>query len=154
MSLNIPKELKDDILNYCKINDISNVDDFIIKMIKQGHTIERYGAAPNTKEKIVEKIIEVEKIVEKVIEVPVEKIIEKIIEKEVLVSDNTEIIGLTHKINELETTIINNNQKYNNDFETLHLDYKKQLSEKDEIIIKLTKDLDNEKRKKRDIYGE
>jgi hypothetical protein len=152
--MEIPKKFKDEIWDYCRLNDIPNIDEFILKMITQGFTVERYGAAPTAREKIVEKVVEVEKIVEKVIEVPVEKIIEKIIEKEVLVTDNNEIIGLTEKINELESTIITNNQSHSNDCELLHSDYKKKLSEKDETISRLTNELDIEKRKKRDIYGE
>jgi hypothetical protein len=152
--MEIPKKFKDEIWDYCRINDIPNIDEFILKMITQGFTVERYGAAPTAREKIVEKIVEVEKIIEKIIEVPVEKIIEKVIEKEVLITDNSEIIGLTQKINDLESTIIDNNQKHTSETEKLHSDYKKQLTEKDENISKLTNELDIEKRKKRDIYGE
>ena len=152
--MEIPKKFKDEIWEYCRINDIPNIDEFILKMITQGFTIERYGATPTAREKIVEKVVEVEKIVEKVIEVPVDKIIEKVIEKEVLVTDNTEIIGLTQKINELESVIIDNNQKHTTEIEQLHSEYKKQLTEKDEIINNLVNELDVEKRKKRDIYGE
>lgn len=152
--MEIPKKFKDEIWEYCKVNDIPNINEFILKMVTQGFTVEKYGAAPRAVEKIVEKIVEVEKIIEKIVEVPVDRIIEKVIEKEVLITDNSEIVGLTQRINELENTIISENQKHTSDTELLHSDYKKQLIEKDEAISKLANELDIEKRKKRDIYGE
>lgn len=74
--MDIPEILKKEIENYCRINNISNIDDFTIKLVKQGFTIEKFGATPTTKEKIVEKIVEVpvEKIVEKRVEVPINMI--------------------------------------------------------------------------------
>lgn len=63
--MELPKIIKDEIWDYCRINNITNVDDFTIKLVKQGFTIEKYGATPVTPEpKIIEKIVEVEKIVE------------------------------------------------------------------------------------------
>ncbi len=76
--MELPKELKDEIWDYCRANDITSIDEFTLKLIKQGFTIEKYGAtpAPRTVEKIVEKIVEVpvEKIVEKLVEVPIQMI--------------------------------------------------------------------------------
>ena len=64
--MEIPKELRNEIYMYCNTNKITDYDAFILKCIKQGFTVEKYGAAPAFKEKIVEKIVEVE--VEKVVE--------------------------------------------------------------------------------------
>ena len=57
--MEIPKELKDELWDYCRLNNITNIDEFTLKLLKQGYTIEKYGATPisNTIEKIVEKII-------------------------------------------------------------------------------------------------
>ena len=79
--MEIPKKIKNEIIDYCRLNNISNVDEFTLKMISQGYTVEKYGAAPAAKEKIVE--VQVEKIIEKIVEVPVDKIVEKIVEKKV-----------------------------------------------------------------------
>lgn len=68
--MEIPKSLNDEIWNYCRLNNIPNIEEFTIKLLKQGFTIEKFGATPTPKEIIVEKIIE------KIIEVPVEKIVE------------------------------------------------------------------------------
>ena len=79
--MEIPKTIKDEIWDYCRVNNITNVDEFTLRLIKQGFTIEKFGATPIAKEKIVEKIIE------KIVEVPVEKIVEKIIEVPVAMVD-------------------------------------------------------------------
>ena len=143
--MDIPKNIKNEIIDYCQLNDIPNIDDFILKMIKQGLTIEKYGSAPSTKEKIVEKIIEKE--VEKIVEVPVEKIVEKIIEKEILVTNDDSLSELTTRISELELEL-------STKCETIISEYDLKLKEKDDKISLLTNLLEVEKRKKRDIYGE
>ena len=55
----LPDKLKNDIIDYCKLNKIDDIDSFIIKMITQSLIIEKYGRVPkifeNTSEKIVEK---------------------------------------------------------------------------------------------------
>jgi thiamine kinase-like enzyme len=103
--MKISKKLKDEIWEYCRLNDISNVDEFTINMVQQGFTVEKFGATPfgEGEVKEVEKIIEVpvEKIVEKVIEVPVEKIVEKVIKKEIFITDDDEVKKLSNKNIEL-----------------------------------------------------
>src|ERR1035438_7502917 len=69
--MELPKTLKDEIWEYSRLNDITNIDEFTIKLITQGFTMEKFGATPQQKT--------IEKIVEKIVEVPVEKIVEKII---------------------------------------------------------------------------
>ena len=137
--MEIPKKVKDEIWEYCRINDISNIDDFTLKMINQGFTVEKYGAAPTAKERIVEKIVE------KIVEVPIDKIVEKIIEvpvnKEVYITDNSEIQKLAEQISKLES---------DRDF------YKKEMEkfqlELNNTLQKL--EIEERKNKKRDIYGE
>ena len=64
--MEIPKDLKDELFDYCRANDITNIDEFSIKCLKQGYTIEKFGSTPlEVKQKVIEKIVEVEKIVEK-----------------------------------------------------------------------------------------
>lgn len=104
--MEIPKKLKDEIWEYCRMNDIPNIDEFITKMVRQGYTVEKFGATPlgagevTEVEKVVEKIVEVpvEKIVEKTIEVPVEKIVEK----EVYITDDEQVNELSKKIQKVE----------------------------------------------------
>lgn len=124
--MRIPKKIRDEIKEFCKLNDIENIDDFILKNIKTGFNIEKYGNAPFTKEVVIEKEVPVEVIrevvVEKevpveiikevVVEVPVEKeVIKEItIEKEVYVTDDNQVNELGIKINKLEE-IINEKEK-------------------------------------------
>jgi hypothetical protein len=97
--MELPKELKDEVWEYCRLNDITDLNAFMVRMLRQGYNIEKYGATPFKmskgepeiiekeiiKEVIVEVIKEVEKIVEKEIikEVPVEVIKEVIVEKQI-----------------------------------------------------------------------
>ncbi len=57
--MDIPKMINDEIWEYCRLNKITNIDEFIIKLVKQGFTIEKYGATPKAQvvERIVEKVI-------------------------------------------------------------------------------------------------
>lgn len=143
--MEIPKKIKNEIIDYCRLNNISNVDEFTLKMISQGYTVEKYGAAPAAKEKIVE--VQVEKIIEKIVEVPVDKIVEKIVEKKVYITDDSQYTELTNKIKELELKLTTNDDGIITNYET-------KLKEKDDKISLLTNLLEVEKRKKRDIYGE
>ena len=128
--MEIPQALKNDIWDYCRLNNISNIDEFTLKLLKQGFTVEKFGATPEAKETIVEKIVE------KIVEVPVEKIVEKIVEVPKVMVD-------TEVSENLKTTLIEN--------EKLKTE-QKDLTDK---IEKLTKALEEEKnKKKKDIYGE
>lgn len=46
MQIEIAKNLEKEINDYCKINKIDNVNDFINKIIKSGFTIEKFGNHP------------------------------------------------------------------------------------------------------------
>ena len=93
--MKIPKKLKEEVWEYCRLNDISNIDDFTIKMTQQGFTVEKFGATP-----FGEGSGEI-KEVEKIVEVPVEKIVEK----EIYITDDDEVRGLSDKNIELNLEI-------------------------------------------------
>lgn len=143
--IELPKKLKDELYDYCKLNNITNIDEFILKIVTQGFVIEKYGATPTSKEKIVE--VQVDKIIEKIVEVPVDKIVEKIVEKEVYITDDNQYEELINKILELENKLSEPNNELVSECEN-------KLKEKDNKIALLTNLLEVEKRKKRDIYGE
>ena len=120
--MEIPKKLKDEIWEYCRLNDITDIDAFILKSTQQGFNIEKYGTTPfkiggketEVVEKEVIKVITATTEVEIIREVPVEIEVIKEVEKivEVTVTDNKligklkkEIEGLNEKINELEGNI-------------------------------------------------
>lgn len=156
--MELPKNLKDEIWDYCRVNNISNIDEFTIKLVRQGFTVEKFGATPSTKivEKEVEKIVEVpvEKIVEKIIEIPVEKIVEK----EVYVTDDSQTKELATKLNSVETELSNTRDSYKKDIEIYHEQVIK-LNEKlidvnDELEVTKKLLTEEQNKNKRDIYGE
>jgi hypothetical protein len=65
----LPERLKNEILEYCKLNSIDNIESFIIKLIRQSFTIEKFGENPifvDKKNRIVEpEVIVKEVVVEK-----------------------------------------------------------------------------------------
>lgn len=124
----IPKELKEEIWDFCRLNDITNIDEFTIKLVKQGFTVEKFGSSPTV------KIIE--KVVEKIVEVPVEKIVEKIVEIPINIVDTELDEKVKDYIKQIE-------------------DFKNKIFEITDLNGALQKELEIEKNKnKRDFYGE
>jgi len=118
--MELPIKLKNDIKSYCKLNKIDDIDGFIVNMVKQGLTVEKYGSTPgNVEPEVIEKIVIKE--VEIIREVPVEVIIEKEVIKEVLITNNDEIGDLTEKINKLSEELTKVNEKNHNLMENLEL---------------------------------
>jgi prefoldin subunit 5 len=128
-----PKYMSD-ILSYCKMYNIDDVDLFVTQCFKQGFDIKKYGLLGkplNEGEKhlntggIEEKQVEIEVIreirvevpvevikeVEKIVEVPVEKVIikevpvDRVVEKIIQTSDDTQINELLSKIEQLNGEI-------------------------------------------------
>ena len=120
-SLTLNKQNQKDLTDYCKLNNIEDIDKFFQKCFKRGYDIERYGLIGDKTEKIIEYVekeipIEVIKYVEKetireipidvikevekeVIntvyiekEIPIEKIVEVIKEVPIYISGDTQII--------------------------------------------------------------
>jgi aldehyde:ferredoxin oxidoreductase len=143
--MEVSKELNDEIWNYCRANNITNIDEFMVKCLKQGFTAEKFGATPSVREKIVEK--EVEKIVEVEVERVVEKIVEVPVEKQVFITDDKEMQKLTEEIEKLNGIIkitAENKDKAIEELAALEIEHKK-----------LKIELEQEKKKKKtDIYGE
>jgi predicted RNase H-like nuclease (RuvC/YqgF family) len=180
--MEIPKKLKDEIWEYCRLNDISNIEDFIIKMVRQGYTVEKFGATPlGTGEvKEVEKVVEVikEVPVEKTIEVIKEVPVEKIVEKEVYITDDKEVEkltkelesvkknesvhlkGLRKKVNELNEkdgeidTLNRKISDLNNKILQLEGDLGVKKVEIDELNGKITKLEEENKKNNKDIYDD
>ena len=157
--MEIPKNLKDEIWEYCRLNDISNIDEFIIKMIRQGYTIEKFGSTPLGGNEVKE----IEKIVEVIREVPVEKIIEK----EIFITDDIQITELTNKLTQLEeekkifstktTEIGTIREEFSTKTVEMENIFHYKLSLKDNEIEKLKSELESEKKKPKketDFYGE
>ena len=166
--MKLPKDIKNEIWEYCKANNITNVDEFITSMLTRGFTAEKFGSVPWEKpakvkevEKIVEKevikevpvevIKEVEKIVEKKVEVPVEVIkevpVDKIVEKEVIKEIVVEKEVPVEVIKEVEKIV--EKEVYVTDDETIN-NLQKELDETKNVLKDTIKEFDEE----RDINSE
>tara|TARA_R100000908_G_scaffold23482_1_gene9506 strand:+ start:13881 stop:14450 length:570 start_codon:yes stop_codon:yes gene_type:complete len=169
--MELPKEIKDEIWEYCRVNEITNINEFTLKMVKNGFTSEKFGSTPWDKPaeiKEVEKIVEVEKEVIKEVPIEVIKEIEKIIEKEVFVTDDEANKELQKELAEVRETLKLNISSFDEDRKSFGLIDKerveeiskleKELKEKDKTIENLSKELEIEKNKPKvenedDIYG-
>lgn len=149
---------------YCKLNSIEDVDGFIKKCFESGFNIEKYGLLGKTlnedekhliKEVIVEKRVEVPveviKEVDKVVEVVKEIVVEKEVIKEVpieVIKEIEKVITITNN-KELEEKIFHLNEQIESEskiFSTktqeMENNFQKEMSKKDEEIIKLRQTLD------------
>jgi|694.fasta_scaffold00011_113 hypothetical protein len=78
----LPEKLKYDITEYCRVNNIQDTNSFILKLIRQAFTTEKFGSVPE----IFRKKNEVEIVVEETIkEEPLIPVIDEI------VKDNDEV---------------------------------------------------------------
>ena len=155
--LTLNKQNQKDLTDYCKLNNIEDVDKFFQKCFKRGYDIERYGLIGNNTEKIIEyvekeipievikyvekeTIKEVEKIVEIIKEVPVELkifstnevIVEKIVEVPIEVEKIVEKIVQVEVIKEVEKP----NEKMGMLQETL-MKLRREIGDKDKTITEL-----------------
>lgn len=145
--MELPQQLKNDIWDYCRLNNITNIDGFTVKLVRQGFTVEKFGATPAVAEKVVETIVE--KIVEVPVEVEkvVEKIVEVQVEKEVYITDDSQTKKLTDEIERL--------QKLKEIHDMDQSNTTKEVLELMDKVKNLEKELELEKKKnKTDIYGE
>ena len=105
--MEIPSKIQDEIWDYCRANKITNIDEFTVTLIKQGFTVEKFGATPN--------------------------VIEKVVEKKVMVSDNKGNKKLTDEITRLTKLDESNVEKLkvaNKEIETLNTKIKELTEEK------------------------
>ena len=130
-SLTLNKQSQKDLTDYCKLNNIEDVEMFFQQCFKQGFDIKKYGLIGENNERVIEYIekevpIEVIKYVEKEIikEVPIEII--KEIEKEVIVEKIVEKIVQVEKPNDKMGMLQ----------ETL-MKLRKEIGEKDKTITEL-----------------
>lgn len=137
---NIIKSLKE----FCELNKIKDIDEFIKKCFDLGFNIEKYGLLGKNgeiKEKIVEVPVEVIKeiIIEK--EIPVEKVVEVIkeVEKIVTITNNEE---LEEKIFHLNQEIESERKIFSTKVEEMENFFQKEMSKKNEELDELRRSLD------------
>lgn len=157
----VNKKYDSEIVDYCKLNNIDDVELFVTKCFKQGFDIKKYGLLGKTlndsekdlktggveekhiiKEVIVEKRVEIPveiiKEVEKIVEVPVEVIKEVVVEKEVPVELIKEVV-----VEKVVTKIEYISDKTTEDeLGGIIAELKNEMSKKDEKLDELRHNLD------------
>jgi len=163
------KQIIKSLSEYCKLNNVENVDGFIKKCFESGFNIEKYGLLGKTlndSEKdlkmgiVGEKQVEIEVIREIRVEVPVEVIkeVEKIVTKIEYISDKSGESELFGKIEQLNKNIFHLNEELELEkkiFSTkteemeniFHYEMSKKESELDELRRNLDIPLDDNKLK-------
>jgi len=160
--LNVNSKYENDILQFCKINNIEDVSLFVTQCFKQGFDIKKYGFLGNSLNEGEKHLIS-EVIVEKRIEIPVEVIKEVIVEREVIkevpvekvvtkieyISDNESENELLFKIQQLEETIFHLNEDFGSErqeFSTKTQEtsriFQQEMSKKDNSLDELRRNLD------------
>jgi len=153
----IDKKYNSDILDYCKLNNIEDIDLFVSHCFTQGFNIEKYGLLGKTlnegeknlktdvaQEKRVEIPVEVIKEIEKIVEVPVDKIIE--VEK--IVEVPIEIVVEKEVIREVPVEKVVTKIEYISDKTTedelggIIAKLEEEMSKKDEDLDELRRNLD------------
>ena len=147
------KKIMQAVSAYCKLNNIEDIDGFIIKCFQSGFNIEKYGLLGKTlnedkkdlktsdveekhliKEVIVEKRVEVPVEVIKEVEKTVEVVKEIVVEKEVIKEVPVEVVKEIEKV----ITITNNKELEEKIF---HLN--EQIKEESKIFSTKTKEMEN-----------
>jgi hypothetical protein len=156
-----PKYMSD-ILSYCKMYNIDDVDLFVTQCFKQGFDIKKYGLLGkplNEGEKhlntggIEEKQVEIEVIREIRVEVPIEVIkevtVERVVEKIIQTSDDTQVNELLSKIEQLNgeistkcVEIDNIRQEFSTKMEEMENIFQNKMSKKDKELDELRRNLD------------
>ena len=146
--MEIPKKLKDEFWEYCRLNNITDIDSFMLKSLQQGFNIEKYGTEPfkiggepEIIEKEIVKVITATTEVEVVREVPIEIEVIKEVEKivEVTVTDNELIDKLNKEKEELSGKLSDLEKKLKKEEEKVE-----ELSNSDAGIIKsLRQEIEN-----------
>jgi hypothetical protein len=89
----LPDKLKNDIIQYCKLNNIEDINSFIIKLIRQSLTIEIYGREPDIfSTKKIDSEIKEEVLIVKTEEIKVENEIKNEYQINVDLNKKTEVI--------------------------------------------------------------
>tara|TARA_R110000868_G_scaffold176916_3_gene414948 strand:+ start:26649 stop:27122 length:474 start_codon:yes stop_codon:yes gene_type:complete len=143
--MELPKNLKNDILDFCRANDITDIDTFIVGLVKTAFTIEKYGYSPESGE--LAKPIEIEvvkEVIKEVIrEVPVDRIVK--------VTDNIETDKLLYQLEDSKSMRLAGAKVYQEEKDKMNSEIErltKTIAEQIEQIDKMSK-ADG-----RDIYGE
>ena len=65
MMLELPKNLEKDIIQFCQLNEIKDVNEFLVSCLAKGYNILKYGSSPKDNFEKENKPLEIEKYEEK-----------------------------------------------------------------------------------------
>jgi len=100
----IKDKLKNEIWDYCRLNDITDVNGFIERMVQQGYNVEKYGNTPaNIKPEVIETIVEKEVQVIKEVYITNDDVVNKL--QDELVSVKLKLDLEKKKVKKLRTDI-------------------------------------------------
>jgi hypothetical protein len=100
----IKDKLKNEIWDYCRLNDITDVNGFIERMVQQGYNVEKYGNTPaNIKPEVIETIVEKEVQVIKEVYVTNDDVVNKL--QDELVSIKSKLDLEKKKVKKMKTDI-------------------------------------------------
>jgi predicted RNase H-like nuclease (RuvC/YqgF family) len=142
------KQIIKSLSEYCKLNNIENVDGFIKKCFDTGFNIEKYGLLGKTLNdgekdlktgKVEEKHVIKEVIVEKRVEIPVEIIKEVVVEKIITITNDKE---LEENIFHLNEQIESERKIFSTKIEEMENNFHYELSNKDKELDELRRNLD------------
>jgi hypothetical protein len=153
--LNINSKYENDIQQYCKLNNIVDVNLFVTQCFKQGFDIKKYGFLGKTLTEDEKPLIN-EVIVEKRIEIPVEVIKEVIIEKEIIKEVPVEVkvieyvdrevikeVNVEVPVEKIVTKVEYINDKTNENELVLKIhELEEKMSKKDDELDELRRNLD------------
>jgi hypothetical protein len=61
MFLTIPRKLEDEINSFCKLNEITDINEFLVSCLYKGYTIVKFGTTPKDNFNKENKPLEIEK---------------------------------------------------------------------------------------------
>jgi len=151
--LNVNSKYEYDIQQYCKLNNIDDVNLFVTQCFKQGFDIKKYGFLGNSLNDGEKHLIN-EVIVEKRIEIPVEVVKEIIVEKEIIKEIPVEVKVIEYVDREIIKEVLVDVPKetivtkieYISD-KTNENEFVLKIHELEEKIFHLNEDLESEKQK-------
>jgi predicted RNase H-like nuclease (RuvC/YqgF family) len=142
------KQIIKSLSEYCKLNNVEDVDGFIKKCINTGFNIEKYGLLGKTLNEgekhlkmgvVEEKDLIKEVIIEKRVEVPVEVIKEVVVEKIITITNDKE---LEENIFHLNEQIESERKIFSTKIEEMENNFHYELSNKDKELDELRRNLD------------
>ena len=117
LTIDISKQDHKDLISFCELNEITNIDGFVQLCFRKGYYIERYGLLNQGQ---------------------LPEVIDREFEKEVIVEDNTKIEELQNEIYVLKGKLENQKEVECGKLQETLIELNRQLGDKSRVIKDLT----------------